>query len=512
MKVLVSAYLATKEERILVFVENYLDYMLHHIDEQPFDFWGFARGMEGKEILNLLRGRLGDKEIADIEKKWAENTMDWKTYFSSFSFPEPTDKYMNRRLFKIVKVFVNIIDKINKKRTQPKKSDRDKIIKSRSTKNNEIFLKTHGVNIAMALKYPLYLGGTVDDMFTGLNNVLMYHGNATGIFSSDEHLNGSSPETGIELCTVVEMMYSMEEAIRLTSSMKACDNLEFYAYNALLATISNDFSAHQYVQQANQFDCEVKSHPFYDTNRYGNTFGIEPNYGCCTANMHQGWPKMMLSAVMKSDEAIVVNLYVTGTFKVDFPDGHIMIDIQTQYPFSDTVKIKCLESSVSENKDLVFRIPYMADVEIEFKDQEVNVTNLESYRMKALAKDEELTLNFLFSVKTVTNPDQSISVRRGPLLFCQKIESEEFYIKGSKPFHDRGYRPKKHQNYALLHKEGHVIVKDFKRKTDAISFFKNDITLIAEAFDIEKQTHIDIELKPYGMSVLRKTHFLSIEK
>ena len=33
-----------------------------------------------------------------------------------------------------------------------------------------------------------------------------------------------------------------------------------------------------------------------------NMFGLEPNFGCCTANMHQGWPKLVASLWMASPD------------------------------------------------------------------------------------------------------------------------------------------------------------------------------------------------------------------
>ena len=69
------------------------------------------------------------------------------------------------------------------------------------------------------------------------------------------------------------------------------DRLERIAFNALPGTFTPEMWAHQYDQQANQVECVVGKHVWTTNNDDANIFGLEPNFGCCTANLHQGWPK-----------------------------------------------------------------------------------------------------------------------------------------------------------------------------------------------------------------------------
>ncbi len=507
LKAMVSAYYATGRKDILVFLEKYLDYMIRHLDESPFGLWGYARGVEGKEALDFLKEFKTKVNLDELENKWKDNTMDWQGIFNDFEYELPTHHYLNKYLFRFVKKFIVFFDNIAKKKKNPKILSKEKIIKDRSTKNQIVFHATHGVNIAMAFKYLMYFDNDTISMFEAIDKVNKYHGNALGLFSADEHLNGPTPDTGVELCTVVEMMYSMEEALRVTGSMEAADRLDTYAYNALLATITKDFTAHQYVQQVNQLDCMVKRHNFYDINKYANTFGVEPNYGCCAANMHQGWPKMFMSAVMKNDKGLVIFTYVNGSYKVDYKDGYILIEVLTNYPFGDTVGIRCIESTVKTDKELILRIPYLAKTDIKLNGETVTIENKEHYIVKSVKKGDEIKLDFSFDIKTLFNADGSVSIKRGSLLYALNIKSEEFYIKGEKPFYDRGYRPLEDSNVGVLFKNNRFIVKDYSFVDDKENFFGNTSSLIVLGYDIKTGEEKELEFIPYGNTILRRTQF-----
>ncbi len=507
LKAMVSAYYATGRKDIIVFLEKYLDYMNKHIDESPFGLWGYARGMEGKETLDFLR-ELGTKvNLDDLESKWKENTMDWQGIFSNFNYVKPTHHYLNKYLFRFVKKFIVFFDNIQKKKKSPKIISKDKIIKNRSTKNQLVFHVTHGVNLAMAFKYLMYLDEDIKSMFQAIDTVNKFHGNALGLFSADEHLNGPTPDTGVELCTVVEMMYSMEEALRVTGSMEAADRLDTYAYNALLATITKDFTAHQYVQQVNQLDCLVKRHNFYDVNKHANTFGVEPNYGCCAANMHQGWPKMFMSSVMKNNDGLIVFTFVNGSYQIDFYDGFVLIEVITNYPFKDNVIIKCIDSTVRSDKDLIIRIPYLAKAIANCNDRIETIENKDQYLVKSIRKGDEIKLDFSFDVKTLFNTDGSVSIKRGPLLYALPIKSEEFYLKGYKPFYDRGYKPLEDREIGIFLKDNQAIVKNYKYIGNNQLFFENTSSLTVMGYDVITGDKKEIELIPYGFTILRRTQF-----
>lgn len=91
------------------------------------------------------------------------------------------------------------------------------------------------------------------------------------------------------MCSIVELMYSYELLFAYTGDKKWAQRLEVLAFNALPATISDDRWTHQHLQMSNQIACEKfpgKS-LFRTNNEEAHLFGLEPHYGCCTANFSQ---------------------------------------------------------------------------------------------------------------------------------------------------------------------------------------------------------------------------------
>jgi len=61
--------------------------------------------------------------------------------------------------------------------------------------------------------------------------------------------------------------------------------------------------AHQYNQEPNQVECSLHRKPWVSDGPESNLYGLEPNFGCCTANFHQGWPKFAASLFLLSGAA-----------------------------------------------------------------------------------------------------------------------------------------------------------------------------------------------------------------
>jgi DUF1680 family protein len=257
------------------------------------------------------------------------------------------------------------------------------------------------------------------------------------MFTCDEHLAGLHPSQGSELCAVVEMMYSLEQLLSITGEPHWGDRLELLAYNALPATFSPDMWTHQYVQQANQVVCQVSPERIYVNNGpEANLFGIEPNYGCCTANLSQGWPKFASHLWMRSPDeggGLVAMAYAPCEVKTDVRGTSVHIAVTGDYPFDEHVRI-----DVTVDRPVAFplwlRIPAWAQKAV------VTVAGHPTYSAAAgqfVAIRREWTgctsLHLVLPMlsRLILRPNGRVAVTQGPLIYSLLIEEDWRRLRGS---------------------------------------------------------------------------------
>ncbi len=295
--------------------------------------------------------------------------------------------------------------------------------------------KTHIVNLAMMLKAEAVscdlLGEEYTDKAEKYRQILdEYNGTVFEGFTGDECLSGISPVQGTELCGVVEQMYSYEQLFAFTGDNKWAERLEVLSFNALPATISEDMWSHQYDQMVNQIAC-IKLFPFSHFGTNGpraHLFGLEPNFGCCTANFSQGFPKLALSSFMHRGDTIINALMLPGVLNTD----GISITLKTDYPFENKAHY-----SISADRafDFIIRIPSFAE--------NVKINGKEAETKDALIHIEkgetEIRLEFGVSVKLKDRPNNLKTVQAGSLLFSLPIPFKEKRIEYSKRGVERKY-------------------------------------------------------------------------
>jgi hypothetical protein len=315
-----------------------------------------------------------------------------------------------------------------------------------------------GVNIAMELKassvWSLMSGSQMDRdaVHEQLTELDTYHGLPIGIFSADQHLSGRNPSQGIELCAVVETMYSLEQTLAITGDVSLADRLERIAFNALPATLTEDMWAHQYDQQPNQIQCSVAPGPWGTDRPDANIFGLEPHFGCCTANFHQGWPKLTASLWMASGEGgLAAMVYAPCEVLTRVRDVAIRVRQSTDYPFKDDVHIR-IEPDAEVVVPLKLRVPGNAcAARVRLNGYLTQSEPQAGFIVigRRWRKGDRLEVAFDFGTRAVRGFNRSVSIEHGPLLFSLPIEPKWSKLSEHGPMADWEVRPTSAWNYGI---------------------------------------------------------------
>ncbi len=317
---------------------------------------------------------------------------------------------------------------------------------------NKWTFETHVVNLAEMVKIEgitkNLLGGIYKGQAEKHYDLLMkYNGTPAGIFTGDECLSGLSPIQGTELCAVVELMYSCKVMYKATGDTVWLERLEKAAFNALPAALSDDMWAHQYDQMSNQISCEIfpGRSVFRTNNGDAHIFGLEPNYGCCTADHGRGWTDTALSAFSYDDGTIISSLPIPSVLN----DGGTTIEVKTDYPFGNRV-----EYAVRTQKPFTFKVRVPEGCTALLPGGK-RVTS-GNYAIFGIRNDCDLVIDFEREAVVLPRPHGLSSVMYGSLVFALPIEYEkkmrEYTAGGVErrfPYCDYEYVGKSEWRYAL---------------------------------------------------------------
>jgi hypothetical protein len=389
LKILQQYYSATEDARVIEFMRNYFKYQLETLPETPLDnwtFWARYRGGDNLMVVYWLYNITGDKFLLDLAEIIHAQTFDY-----TYRFLE-TDLIRNQE---------NI----------------------------------HCVNLAQGIKEPaVYYQQSKDDKHIesikkAFADIKRYSGQPQGMYGGDEALRNNIPTNGVELCSVVELMFSLENILAITGEIPFADHLERIAYNALPAQVTDDFMERQYFQQANQVHVTREDRNF--SLNHGGTdicFGLLTGYPCCTSNMHQGWPLFVQNLWYATpDRGLAALLFAPSTVTALVGDStKVTITEETNYPFEENIRFNfSMDENSPANFPFRLRIPEWctsAKVEINGEiysrpegNQVIKIErNWKNNDVVELTIPAEIKLNRWY--------ENSVSVDLGSLNFVLKIE------------------------------------------------------------------------------------------
>jgi hypothetical protein len=433
LKVLTQYHELTDDPRVVPVMTAYFHHQLAEMPKRPLRDWGRFRWQDEVVSLLWLYNRTGDAKLLELAELLKAQGFDWQGLFAGdYPYRGKTDK-----------AAIGL--------------DKPDVPGEVPNGLKDPALSVHGVNNAQGIKAsPVWavMSGKPEDraaIHHQLRVLDRYHGLPIGIYAADEHLAGRSPSQGVELCAIVEAMYSLELALAITGDAALGDRIERIAYNALQATFTDDMWAHQYDQQPNQIRCAHEKGPWTTNGPEANLFGLDPNFGCCTANFHQGWPKLVASLWMASAEGgLAATLYGPCEVATTVAGVAVRLREETDYPFRESVTIH-VDPERPLRFPLSLRVPGWA-TKVGIR---VNGKTMASGKPGSFARIERewragdrVELAFTAPPRRVSTPEGSF-VEQGPLVFALPIEEKWQKLRDRGLTADWAVLPQSEWRYAL---------------------------------------------------------------
>ena len=393
VKILKQYYMATGDSRAIDCLTNYFRYQYENLSKTPLGHWsgwGRWRGGDNLDIVYWLYGITGEDWLQDLGKQIHEQTADWTAMFLE----------------------------------------------------GDIFYRqgsVHCVNLAHGFKEPLvwwqisHEDKDREAAAKGAETIGSTVGIPNGLWAGDEMLHWGHPNRGSELCTAVEMMYSLETMLRISGDIRWADWLERVAYNALPAQVDDKFTAKQYFQQTNQISCTRTIRPF-STQHDGTDvlFGTLNGYPCCLSNMHQGWPKFTQNLWYESPgKGLAALVYAPCSVSATVGGGvKVKIEESTAYPFVESVSFRISFPGRKKGKavfPLRLRIPAWctdASVQLNGKTLEVQANDGIITLEREWRGGDMLVLALPMHLEVEEGYDKAWSFVRGPLVYALKMEEK----------------------------------------------------------------------------------------
>ena len=256
----------------------------------------------------------------------------------------------------------------------------------------------------------------------------------TGLWAGDEKLRFGDPTLGSELCTAVEMMFSLEQILQITGGREWGDYLERVAYNALPTQTTDAQDARQYYQQVNQVEVTRKVRPFSTPHEDTDiVFGLCTGYPCCTSNLHQGWPKLVQNLWYATrDGGLAALVYAPSTVETTVGGTKVAIEERTDYPFRERIAFRVTLPGAGKRATAAFplhlRIPgWCAEPGITLNGEKVAFRNVDEGIVvveRAWRSGDCLNVTFPACVAVRRWYDEAAVVERGPLVYALRIDEK----------------------------------------------------------------------------------------
>ncbi len=389
LKVLQQYYSATNDKRVIDCMTKYFRYQLRELPTKPLNhwtYWGEERGGDNLAMVYWLYNITGDEFLLELGDLIYRQTVDWASIFGL----RADDLYRQH--------------------------------------------SRHTVNVAHGFKTPaVYYQRTgdkslVEDLHRGEKTMRTTIGFPTGLWAGDEAIRYGNPVHGSELCTAVEMLYSLENVLQITGDRHWGDYIERVAFNVLPTQVNDNCTTRQYYQQLNQIEVSRNNREFSTPHgATGQLFGLLTGYPCCTSNMHQAWPKFTQNLWYATpDNGLAAMVYAPSSVECKVNGRNVKIVERTNYPFEESILFEIsVVGGGAHEFPLHLRVPEWSKgvvISINGCVESVVPTNSIMVLNRSWNSGDKIEISFEAEVAVSKWYDGGIAVERGPLLYALKME------------------------------------------------------------------------------------------
>lgn len=373
-------YDATGDERVIPFLEKYFAWEAQALKTKPLTSWARVRGGDNIFAVMWLYEKTGDESLLELCELIYKQTFDWEHAY-----------------------------------------------------DQEAWMGTyHIVNAQQSFKlFPIMYALTgdshyLDVYYKGIENIYMASGRQDGMSNGDEMSRGIDGVYGNETCAVVERMLCDEIALYLLRDAKIADHLELITYNALPQQLLPDGKGQVYFTMQNQVMANLGVHGFTSEGGDRSVYGLPGGFPCCVHNYQMGWPLFVASMWMStSDGGVAVGAYGPNTVTATVGnDTTLTITQTTNYPYEDTITLT-LNADKTDTYPIYIRIPeWCTSPSVSVNGHTIDAELIAGEYAALRAKWESgdvITLNFPAEITATITDNNSVSIRRGAVLFALEI-------------------------------------------------------------------------------------------
>lgn len=442
---------ATGDERVVPFLESYFAWQAEALKTKPLSSWAKSRAGDNIFAVLWLYERTGDESLISLCETLYSQSFDWEAAYDTEAF---TESY-------------------------------------------------HIVNLHQSFKlFPTMYAVTgdtryLDIYYKGIENLYMASGRQDGMSNGDELSRGIDAVFGSETCAVVERMLSDEIALTLLRDATIADHLELITYNAFPQQLLPDGKGQVYFTMQNQVLANLGAHGFSSDGGDRLVYGFPGGFPCCVHNYQMGWPLFVASMWMgTSDKGLAVGAYGPNTVTATVGEGTVLtITESTVYPYEDTVTLT-LNADKTDTYPLYLRVPEWCaapSVKVNGYPIEAELKAGEYFKLSSEWQDGDvITLNFPSEIEATLTDNNSVSIKKGAVLFALEIGEEWKRIKYDsnnwglvRDYPAYNITPSTDWNYALLDFDFADIASNFKVTyngvEDSMRFKLSDVPIVLEA-------------------------------